>query len=153
MRRAFVPAVLVTVAALVAAAAPARAEDRVAYLPPVDAPVTDTFRPPTTPYGAGNRGVDYATTPGQPVSAAADGEVVFAGRIGTTTHVTVLHEDGIRTSYSFLATTNVRRGQQVAQGDPIGTTGDAPLHFGARAGPSKTAYVDPLILLGQRHDQ
>jgi murein DD-endopeptidase MepM/ murein hydrolase activator NlpD len=117
------------------------------YGPPVDAAITDTFRPPATPYGAGNRGVDYATTEGQPVNAAADGEVVFAGRIGASSHVTILHPDGLRTSYSFLATTTVRRGQRVRQGQPLGTAGPAGLHFGARAG--NNAYVDPLILLGQ----
>ena len=36
----------------------------VSYQPPVDAPVTDPFRPPLTPYGPGNRGIDYATVPG-----------------------------------------------------------------------------------------
>ena len=116
------------------------------YRPPVDAEIEDTFRPPATPYGAGNRGVDYAATEGQPVSAAADGEVVFAGRIGTSSHVTVLHEDGIRTSYSFLATVTVRRGQQVLLGEQVGTAASTGLHFGARAG---DAYVDPLLLLGQ----
>ncbi|HVF32473.1 MAG TPA: hypothetical protein VM933_05500, partial [Acidimicrobiales bacterium] len=36
------------------------------YRPPVDAtPLVDTFRPPATPYGAGNRGIDYATAAGQ----------------------------------------------------------------------------------------
>ena len=46
----------------------------VTYSPPVDAPVVDGFRPPATPYGAGNRGIDYATVPGTPVRAAADGD-------------------------------------------------------------------------------
>ena len=117
------------------------------YAPPVDAPLADTFRPPATPDGPGNRGIDYATTEGQPVRAAAVGEVVFAGRIGSAHHVTVLHDDGIRTSYSFLATTAVRRGQRVNQGDPLGTTGPAPLHLGART-PDGT-YLDPLLLFGQ----
>ena len=129
-----------------ASAAAAPEQDAVAYRPPVDAELTDTFRPPQTPYGPGNRGIDYATTDGQPVAAAADGEVVFAGRIGTSSHVTVLHDDGIRTTYSFLATTSVRRGNAVRQGEIVGTTTAAGLHFGARAG---DAYVDPLVLLGQ----
>src|SRR5213083_2919534 len=62
----------------------------VTYVPPVDAPLVDLFRPPATPYGPGNRGIDYGTTPGQPVTAAADGEVVFAGRVGTGLHVVLL---------------------------------------------------------------
>ena len=120
------------------------------YRPPVDAALTDTFRPPSTPYGAGNRGIDYATTDGQPVHAAADGEVVFAGRIGGSSHVTVLHDDGIRTSYSFLTATTVRRGQRLHQGEQLGVAGPAGLHFGART--SNNAYLDPLVLLGQRRD-
>ena len=128
----------------VAHATPVVDDALVDYRPPVDAELTDAFRPPTTPYGPGNRGIDYATTEGQPVGAAADGEVVFAGRIGSSSHVTVLHADGLRTSYSFLATTTVRRGDRVRQGDTVGAAGAAPgLHFGARAGET---YVDPLAL-------
>ena len=130
-----------------AAAGPADPPPAVAYRPPLDAEIVDTFRPPATPYGAGNRGIDYAAEAGQPVVAAAAGEVVFAGQVGGTRHVVVLHADGIRTSYSFLATTEVRRGQRVEQGDQVGTAGGVPVHFGARAGDD---YVDPLILLGQR---
>ena len=125
------------------ASANARVKEAVPYRPPVDAPLTDTFRPPATSYGAGNRGVDFATEPGQPVLAAADGEVVFAGRVGHGLHVTVLHGDGLRTSYSFLADLRVRRGQRVRTGDEVGVAGES-LHFGARAG---EAYVDPLALL------
>jgi hypothetical protein len=129
----------------------------VTYRPPADAPLVDTFRPPQTPYGPGNRGLDYGTTAGQPVLAAADGEVVFAGRVGNGLHAVVLHADGIRTSYSFLGGITVHRGDHVRQGDPIGTADDTtPLHFGARA-PStiggadnrKDVYLDPLELLGQ----
>lgn len=116
-----------------------------AYRPPVDAPVTDAFRPPATPYGPGNRGLDYATRPGTPVAAAAGGEVVFAGQVGGSLHVVVLHPDGIRTSYSFLDAISVRRGETVAQGDEVGRAGES-FHFGARAG---DAYIDPAVLLRQ----
>jgi hypothetical protein len=126
--------------------APALGEEsgRVAYVPPVDAPVVDGFRPPPGPYGAGNRGIDYATAPGTPVRAAADGEVVFAGQVGGDLHVVVLHADGIRTSYSFLRTIAAHRGDRVRQGQAVGTAGDA-LHFGARAGDT---YIDPRLLFG-----
>ena len=115
----------------------------VAYAPPVDAPVVDTFRPPRTPYGRGNRGVDYATRPGAPVRAAAPGVVAFAGPVGGSLHVVVLHGDGLRTSYSFLTGVAVRRGQRVGAAQVVGTAG-VSLHFGARAG---EAYLDPLVLL------
>src|SRR5437868_15197385 len=93
------------------------------YQPPVAAPVADPFRPPSTSYGPGNRGIDYATAPGTDVKTSADGEVVFAGQVGGTLHVVVLHGDGIRTSYSFLSSVRVQRGDQVRQGQVVGTTG------------------------------
>lgn len=123
------------------------APEAVHYLPPVDAVLADTFRPPDSPYGAGNRGIDYATAEGEPVGAAAAGEVVFAGRVGSALHAVVLHADGVRTSYSFLGTVAVRRGEAVEAGDTVGTAGAGGLHFGARVGET---YVDPLALLGQR---
>lgn len=128
-----------------AAAAPAAAVAGVAgvnYRPPVDAPIVDEYRPPANPWDPGNRGIDYATAPGTPVKAAAAGVVTFAGQVGGALHVVVLHADGIRTSYSFLATVGVRRGDQVVQGQPLGTSGPT-LHFGARVGDS---YIDPRTL-------
>ncbi len=121
-----------------AAAAP------VTYRPPVDAAVTDPFRAPAERWGAGNRGVDYDTEPGGQVAASADGEVVFAGQVGGKQHVVVLHADGVRTSYSFLRSTSVRRGDRVRQGQSVGTSDDS-FHFGARIG---DAYVDPTLLFG-----
>lgn len=115
----------------------------VTYGPPVDAPVVDTFRLPRSPYGPGNRGVDYATAPGGPVRSAAPGVVAFAGPVAGGLHVVVLHSDGIRTSYSFLRSVAVRRGQRLVSGQVVGTAGPS-LHFGARAG---DAYLDPLVLL------
>src|SRR3954470_17135328 len=113
------------------------------YQPPVAAPVADPFRPPSSPYGPGNRGIDYATAPGTEVRASADGEVVFAGQVGGTLHVVVLHGDGIRTSYSFLSSIRVQRGAKVHQGQVVGATGTQLFHFGARAG---DAYIDPALL-------
>src|SRR5687767_7874695 len=89
-------------AALASTITPATAQPPPAYQPPVDAEVVDGFRPPATRFGAGNRGLEYGTTPGTEVRAAADGRVTFAGSVAGTRHVTVLHDDGVRTSYSFL---------------------------------------------------
>src|SRR5450432_1023750 len=86
-----------------AAPAAARGSDP-AYIPPVRPPrgiITDHFRPPPTPYAAGNRGLDYATVPGTPIVASGAGTVVFAGQVGGTLHVTIAHPDGLRSSYSF----------------------------------------------------
>ncbi|HWC12430.1 MAG TPA: peptidoglycan DD-metalloendopeptidase family protein, partial [Acidimicrobiales bacterium] len=68
--------------------------------------------------------------------------VVFAGVVAGGLHVVVLHPDGIRTSYSFLRTIAVARGQKVVQGQALGTAADR-LHFGARVG---DAYIDPTSL-------
>lgn len=128
-------------AVLAAAAVTAAA---VVYHPPVEAPVTDRFRPPATAYGRGNRGLEYATRPGEVVRAAAPGVVAFAGLVGAALHVSVVHADGLRTTYSFLASVRVRRGDRVGAGDPIGTAGDR-VHLGAKVG---DAYLDPALLFG-----
>ncbi|MDH4335453.1 MAG: peptidoglycan DD-metalloendopeptidase family protein [Chloroflexota bacterium] len=145
MRRA---ALVLCCAALVigAMAPPARAtpDPPPRYLPPVDAPVVDPFRPPTTSYGAGNRGLEYGTAPDTPVRVAADGVVAFAGPVAGSLHVTVRHPDGVRTTYSFLARVDVVVGQRLRQGDLVGSTRDR-LHLGARQG---DAYFDPASLFG-----
>lgn len=133
------------VVALAVLSPPAGAAARtVEYHPPVDAPITDPFRAPVHRYAAGNRGIDYATDEGQAVHAAADGVVSFAGRVGKDLHVVIAHADGVRTSYSFLASVTVRRAQRVERGDAVGTA-KRSLHFGARIG---DAYVDPRDLFG-----
>jgi murein DD-endopeptidase MepM/ murein hydrolase activator NlpD len=121
---------------------PSGAASRVVYAPFTDAPVVDPFRPPPGPYAAGNRGIEYATVPGSPVRAAADGVVTFAGPVAGQLHVTVGHADGIRTSYSYLASIAVVRGQRVRRGQPVGTAA-ARLHVGARRG---DIYLDPASL-------
>lgn len=116
-----------------------------AYSPPVDAPVVDPFRPPERPYGAGNRGLEYGTAPGSAVRAAGAGLVTFAGPVAGSLHVTVLHPDGLRTTYSYLASLEVARGTRVEQGWVLGRT-SGHLHFGAR---QDGTYLDPASLFGQ----
>jgi len=144
-------AVVVAVAVVLVRLAPAAADPTVpstgsprpvAYRPPVPGPIVDPFRPPPHTGAAGNRGVDYRTTPGGPVGASADGDVVFAGDVGGSLHVVVLHADGVRTSYSFLRSIAVHRGDHVTQGQAVGTSNDR-LHFGARVGDT---YIDPTHL-------
>ena len=114
------------------------------HLPPVDAPIVDPFRPPSSAYGAGNRGLEYRTVPGQTVRASADGVVSFSGSIGAQQFVSIQHDASLRTTYSFLASRSVARGQRVAQGDKVGTSGTS-FHFGAlRDG----VYIDPETLFG-----
>ncbi len=137
-----VAVLLVTVVMAAPAAAEPGSAAAVLYRPPVAGPVIDPFRQPSNPYGPGNRGLDYATTPGEPVGAAADGIVTFAGPVGGGLHVVLLHRDGIRTSLSFLASILVVRGQQVPVGGAVGLAG-ATVHLGARRG---EVYLDPATL-------
>lgn len=137
-----VAVVAVAVPFLMTFAAAAASPSSVSYEPPVDGPIVDTWRPPPEDWDPGNRGIDYAPGRGTPVRAAADGEVTFAGQVGGSLHVVILHTDGVRTSYSFLQSVAVHRGDRVRQGEVVGTAGD-DLHFGARVGDD---YIDPRTL-------
>ncbi len=120
------------------------------WLRPVPGRVVRPFRPPLTRYGAGHLGADLASPAGAPVRAAGGGTVVFSGLVAGTRHVVVRHAGGLRTSYSFLATTRVRVGGEVSRGDVLGTSGGRGehhggdvVHLGLRVGES---YVDPMRL-------
>ena len=126
-------------------AAPSAGE--VTYLPPSDAPVVDRFRPPPERWMEGNRGIDYGTAPGAPIRASAGGRVVFAGAVGGALHVTVLHEDGLRTSYSFVDSITVSVGDRVGVGEVVAVAG-GPFHFGVRT--PDDVYLDPEALLAGR---
>ncbi len=115
----------------------------VTYEPPVDAPVDDPFRAPDTTYGPGHRGIEYDTAAGVIVGASANGVVVFAGDVAGQAWVTVLHPDGVRSTYGPLASVGVATGQSVRGGDPIGTTAGRLL-LTTRVGAN---YVDPALLL------
>ncbi|MFP4512056.1 MAG: peptidoglycan DD-metalloendopeptidase family protein [Acidimicrobiales bacterium] len=126
---------------------PALADDgsgAVTYEHPVDAEIIDGFRPPLTRFGPGNRGVEYATAPGEEVRAAADGVVTFAGQVGGALHVTVEHPDRRLTSYSGVGELSVRLGQQVAAGQVVALAGGVT-HVGVR---EQGRYVDPEVLFG-----
>ena len=129
-------------------AAPVSAAD--AWVRPVAGRVVRAFRAPLTRYGSGHLGVDLAARPGTPVRAAGAGTVVFAGVVANARHVVVLHAGGLRTSYSFLASIRVRRGEAVRSGEVLGTTGGrgehhdgGVLHLGLRVG---STFVDPMRL-------
>jgi biotin carboxyl carrier protein len=127
-----------------AAAEPTAAEPSpVTYTPPVDAPISDPFRAPATPYGPGHRGIEYDTAPGTEVHASAPGTVVFAGSVAGSRWVTISHRDGVRTTYGPLAEVVVDTGQQVAAGAVLGATVQRLL-LTARVAEN---YVDPALLL------
>lgn len=109
---------------------------------PVTALVVELFYM-SGPYGAGNRGWDYLVFPNQPVSATAPGTVVFAGPVAGERYVTVLHPDGIRSSYSYLSRIDVKVGQQVSRGEILGSASHR-FQIGFRRG---NVYLDPATLI------
>jgi len=113
------------------------------YRPPVDAVVTDPFRPPSTPFGPGNRGLEYATS-GEAVGAIGAGVIAFAGQVAGRLVVSVVHPDGLRSSLTGLHTIAVSVGDVVEAGQVVGTAGPA-LHLGVRSG---DRYIDPAALFG-----
>jgi murein DD-endopeptidase MepM/ murein hydrolase activator NlpD len=112
------------------------------YSQPVAGVVVDGFRPPETFAGPGNRGWEYETGSGAVVKAAGGGVISFAGQVGGRLVVAIDHPDGLRTTYSWLATISVQTGATVARGSALGTSGGS-FHFGVRCGGE---YVDPAVL-------
>jgi hypothetical protein len=142
-----VPALLAAMPSPSAAAAP-----RPAWLiPPVDAPISARFEEPSSDYGPGHRGIDYAAPTGSKVRAAGDGTVTFAGAVAGVDAVTVDHGGGLESTYSDLGRVIVTEGASVGQGSWLGTVGtahgsDEPgLHFGVKL---RDRYIDPAAYLG-----
>jgi hypothetical protein len=138
---------------VVAAATPRRAAAPSGWARPVPGAVTRAFSAPRTLYAAGaHRGVDLHA-PGADVVAAGAGTVDYAGAVAGALHVVIRHDNGWRTSYSFLASLAVREGTRVSRGQVLGSCcREAPLarhghgtdlHFGLRLGDD---YVDPMRL-------
>ncbi|GAA1204117.1 M23 family metallopeptidase [Prauserella alba] len=113
--------------------------------------VVRPFDPPDSEYGPGHRGVDLAAEPGQPVSAAAAGRVVYAGDLAGRGVVSIEHRGGLRTTYEPLSV-RVAEGDRVEAGRRIGTVARghdgcrraACLHWGLRRG---ERYLDPLTVV------
>ncbi len=118
---------------------------------PVVGPIIRGFDPPTSPYGSGHRGIDIATAIGSEVVAPAPGVVSFAGPVGGSLFVSVDHGGGLVSSYSWVSSLLVRKGDVVGEGAPLALSGQGHpgvspphLHFGVRR---DGEYVDPLELL------
>ncbi|MFJ2839035.1 MULTISPECIES: M23 family metallopeptidase [Nocardia] len=115
------------------------------------------FDKPVRNWLPGHRGVDLAGSEGQPVLAAGDGIVVFAGVVADKPVVSIDHPGGLRTTYEPVRA-HIAVGSRVSRGTPIGTLvaghegcpATACLHWGARREASEHArreYIDPLGLL------
>jgi murein DD-endopeptidase MepM/ murein hydrolase activator NlpD len=110
---------------------------------PVQAPIVDWFRPPSNPYGPGNRGLEYGTASGDQVVAITGGTVAFAGPVGGTRFLAVIEPGGLRITYGYLETTAVEPGDELSSGQPVATAGPG-LHLTVR---DRGRYIDPLPLL------
>ncbi|MBW0019209.1 MAG: M23 family metallopeptidase [Mycobacterium sp.] len=113
------------------------------------------FDAPAPNWNPGHRGVDLAGAAGQPVYAAGDATVVFAGLLAGRPVVSLAHPGGLHTSYEPVRA-GVRVGQLVRAQSVIGElvaghpgcAAAACLHWGAMWGPaSRAEYVNPLGLL------
>jgi len=115
-------------------------------------PIIRPFDPPSSPFGAGHRGIDVAAAVGTPVLAAASGVVSFAGPVGGRLFLTIDHGGGLESTYSFVDAVLARRGSVVTQGQVVARSGAGHagsttphLHIGVRL---LDVYVDPLDYLG-----
>lgn len=112
------------------------------------------FDAPEHRYGAGHRGIDIAGT-GSAVHAVEAGTVRFAGSVAGKPVVSIVHADGLISTYEPVVA-SVKKGQRVQAEQVIGElVSNSPhshcastcLHVGARIGED---YIDPEPLLGLR---
>ncbi|PJI94427.1 M23 family metallopeptidase [Luteimicrobium subarcticum] len=139
-----------------AVAVPADDRQPGAYLPPVDGPLVHPFVAPAERWSAGHRGVDLGASVGALVRAPTAGVVTFRGTVAGRGVLTVLGDDGLRSSFEpvrdgVAAGTRVAPGDVVARLAPAATSPtvghcapDACLHWGVRRGET---YVDPWPLV------
>jgi murein DD-endopeptidase MepM/ murein hydrolase activator NlpD len=134
-----------------AASTPASAADDERWAWPVVGPVIRSFDAPSSPYGSGHRGIDIAAPLNSTVRAPAPGVVAFAGVLGGDEFVAIEHGGGLRSTYSWLASSSVEKGDAVFAGAPIARAGRghpgsgvSHVHLGAKR---DGAYIDPLSLL------
>jgi murein DD-endopeptidase MepM/ murein hydrolase activator NlpD len=108
--------------------------------------------------GPRNDGLNIRANAGDPVRAAAAGDVVYAGDQvpGFGNLVLIKHANGWVTAYGHLGRVEVRMQQKVEQGQQIGQAGSSggvsepQLHFEIRYAPSpqeRARPVDPALVL------
>jgi murein DD-endopeptidase MepM/ murein hydrolase activator NlpD len=133
---------------------------RLASIPrglPVNGYVTDGFGMRRNPFSGEGRevheGLDIAVDFGAPVTATADGLVIYAApHAGYGNLVIVYHSNGITTRYGHLSRISVEAGQRVRRSDQVGNAGSTGrstgphVHYEIR---ENDQSVDPLRYTGQ----
>jgi hypothetical protein len=124
---------------------------------PVEGPVVQSFSLGDDPYAAGqHRGIDIGAPTGTSVRAPAGGTVSFAGSVprgGLT--VTIRTPDGYAVTLLHLGGVAVGKGQELSEGEVLGTVGPsgeaehaAPyVHLGIRVAADDNGYLDPMAFL------
>lgn len=120
---------------------------------PVEGPVLSHYGPKAG--GLVNDGINIAAGSGEPIWAAAGGEVAYAGSSVADygNMVIVRHSNGWMSAYGHASDLLVKKGDVVKQGDLLGYVGqtgnvsEPQLHFGLR---KNDKPVDPLSLLPHR---
>jgi murein DD-endopeptidase MepM/ murein hydrolase activator NlpD len=117
-------------------------------------PSTFWFEPAYGAYPHFHTGIDLVAPFGTQVLAADDGVVALVGSSssGYGNYVVIAHSGGLDTLYGHLATSLVKVGQQVTQGQPVGLEGStgnstgAHVHFELRINQKPvdpTPYLPP----------
>jgi murein DD-endopeptidase MepM/ murein hydrolase activator NlpD len=133
---------------------------RLASIPrglPVNGYVTDGFGMRRNPFNGEGRevheGLDIAVDFGTPVTATADGLVIYAApHAGYGNLVIVYHSNGITTRYGHLSRISVEAGQRVKRNDQVGNAGSTGrstgphVHYEIR---ENDQSVDPLSYVSQ----
>lgn len=105
-------------------------------------------------FNASTKGIDIEGKPGDPVLAAADGKVMYAGNgvRGLGNLILLGHTDGFITAYAHNQELLVQTGQEISRGSRIATIGETDttsprLHFEIRR---RGTPVNPLSYLPAR---
>jgi murein DD-endopeptidase MepM/ murein hydrolase activator NlpD len=124
------------------------------FIWPVRGKVISGFGPKAG--GEYNDGINIAAQQGEPIVAAAAGEVVYSGDElrGYGNMVILRHDNGLMTAYAHADRVLVSKGERVQQGVTIATVGksggvdQAQVHFGVR---KDKEPVDPMGFLGSNN--
>lgn len=112
--------------------------------------VSRPFLAPPSQYGAGHRGLDLESRPGERVVAPSDGVVSFAGRVVDRPVLSIAHAGGLVSTVEPVDAV-VAAGDRVTAGQTVGFVAvgghcaNRCLHLGVRL---HGRYVSPMLFLG-----